>query len=166
MYIAGMVVPVLLLASSQVFANDFYAGVKFAQVSVDYPGSGFGTTTDSDVGTGLVLGRSLNGVDVELELMTASVDSDEVSIESVDIDTIAVYAVYRSTGDMYFKGKAGFISESVTMKTIYGNRSADDSGLSYGIGGGYRFGNLAVEAEYTIIEADVDALSLGLNYYF
>jgi len=33
----------------------------------------------------------------------------------------------------------------------------DDAGLSYGIGGGFKLGNkLALEAEYTIVEQDVN----------
>jgi len=44
---------------------------------------------------------------------------------------------------------------------------SSDSGLSLGIGVGYQFNNkISTELEYTIIEEDIDFISLGVNYSF
>ena len=48
-----------------------------------------------------------------------------------------------------------------------GSTSLSDTGFSAGAGVGFRFNDhLSAEAEYTLIEADVDFLSLGINFHF
>ncbi|WP_051687173.1 porin family protein [Microbulbifer sp. HZ11] len=79
------------------------------------------------------------------------------------LTTVALYGTYRSQGDVYFKGKIGFLNENVDVDG-YG---ADDSGLSLGVGAGFNLSeNLNLEAEYTIVEEDVGFFSGSLVFRF
>ncbi len=84
-----------------------------------------------------------------------------------DIDTLAVYLAYRSGGDLYLKGKVGYLDEDINANIVGVSISGSDSGLSVGIGGGWKIGKKsALELEYTIIEEDANFLSLGVNFSF
>lgn len=123
---------------------------------------------------GLVLGYKLfdnpsGSLAVEGEFTNSS--SEKITILNVtgkwDIDTKAVYLAYRTSGDLYFKGKIGYLDEDVNVNIAGASISGSDSGASYGIGGGWKLGkSSALELEYTIIETDVDFISLGVNFSF
>jgi opacity protein-like surface antigen len=89
-----------------------------------------------------------------------------------DMWTLAGYGVYRHFFDNAFiKAKAGFLREDISVEYEFWGISFDDSetdsGFSSGIGCGYRFvDGLGIEAEYTVIEEDVDFLSVGITYSF
>lgn len=69
------------------------------------------------------------------------------------LDTYAAYATYRTDGDVYFKGRLGFLDEEVDAGPVDGG----DSGLSGGAGVGVKLrSNLEVQFEYTFIEKDVN----------
>jgi len=158
----------MLALSTHVLAeNDYYMGLKGGQVSTELPNMGFGTINDSDPGTGFIIGRAIGAFGAEFEYLTAEVNSKDISITEIEIDTIALYGVYRSISDLYFKAKLGILSEKAAINSIYGNgQTASDTGLSYGLGGGYQFSNFFIEGEYIIIEADVDYISMTAGYYF
>ncbi|HKK04489.1 MAG TPA: outer membrane beta-barrel protein [Gammaproteobacteria bacterium] len=82
-----------------------------------------------------------------------------------DITTLAGYGVFRTNGPMYLKAKAGYLFEDVSV-SIGGLRGyGSDSGLSFGVGGGMRLaGGHRIEIEYTVIESDVNFLSIGYNF--
>ncbi|HYM48235.1 MAG TPA: outer membrane beta-barrel protein [Burkholderiaceae bacterium] len=74
-----------------------------------------------------------------------------------DIATIGVYFAYRTAGEVYLKGKAGFAQQNI------GGTGAvpDDTGLSFGFGVGWKPTRKAgVELEFTLFD-DVDFLSIG-----
>ncbi len=84
-----------------------------------------------------------------------------------EIETYAIYGVFRTRGTLFFKGKIGYLHEDVSSTVGGFGATGSDSGLSLGIGAGLRIGHHgSIELEYTIIEEDVDYLSVGLNYYF
>ena len=89
-----------------------------------------------------------------------------------DMWTLAGYGVYRHFFDgVFIKAKAGFIHEDIRMEYEFFGISIDDtetdSGFSAGIGCGYRFDDeLGIEAGHTVIEEDVDFLSVGITYSF
>jgi hypothetical protein len=75
------------------------------------------------------------------------------------IDTMGVYATYRSPGAVYFKGRLGVINEEVL--------GVDDTGTSAGLGIGFKAGeSVQLEAEYTLIEQDVNFFSGSLVFRF
>ena len=140
----------------------FYAGVKTGNMSIDV------SAYDTDTPMGILVGYPLNEnyaiefeyTDTDFDLKTAGITFDG------DMQTYALYGIYRTSGDFYAKLKAGVLKEDISIGTANYSFEDDDSGLSAGIGAGYRSGPISIEAEYTIIEQDVDFLSVGLNYHF
>ncbi|MCR8921602.1 porin family protein [Dasania sp. GY-MA-18] len=139
----------------------FYLGFKTGNMSSD--------VDDIDVESprGFLLGWEFaNGAAVEFERNNADLDwSYDTYWGSVsgteDFDTTAIYAVYRAynpDNGIFLKLKGGMLSEEAA--------SEDDTGLSVGIGLGYRAEHVSVEAEFTVIEEDVNYLSIGINAHF
>lgn len=129
-------------------------GAKLAfDVSVDtdfgdFDGDGFGINAGYGFG---------NGVSAEIEFISGEIDDVDA-----DFDLMAIYGTYRSNGDAYFLGKLGYADGE--LETL------DDTGLSYGIGGGYRFNEqFSVEGEYTMFDfddIDADMIAIGARYHF
>lgn len=98
----------------------------------------------------------------------------------VSFKTSAIFLAYRSTGDFYWKGKAGFIDAEATIAgtgttTFEGetikertSESASESGWAAGLGLGYSFGSSSIELEYVTSDdkVSIDSISLGFNYWF
>jgi len=169
-YSVVLVMFVLLAVNVQAAQPKTYAGVKIGQMMIDAGGY------DDATNVGLVFGATLNEVQagslsIEGELTFSLVEGD-VSFFGFDGDwdvlTLAGYGVYRSNGQLYFKGKAGLLYEDVSVNVSgLPGVSGDDIGLSFGIGGGYKLNEkMNLELEYTIIESDLDFLSVGLNMIF
>lgn len=132
--------------------GSFSLGVKLGQMDVDVDGA------DGNSATGLNLGYALSeNWALELEIIQGGFEV--TGFGDFDIDTMAIYGTYRSSGDGYFLGKVGYLNEDI--------EGTSDSGASFGIGGGYRFTDaFAVEAEYTIIESDVNLLAITGRFTF
>ena len=148
--------------------SPWYVGIQAGQFSVDL------SEFDSTNGVGVMLGYKVNNlVSIEGALTTTGEDGD-VTVQGVqgvgnwDLTTTAVYAAIRSSGNLYFKGKVGYLYEKVTASIsglFYTSDSQSD--FSYGVGAGWRIGDgLGLELEYTIIEEDIDFISLGVNFGF
>ncbi|MEM1450909.1 MAG: outer membrane beta-barrel protein [Planctomycetota bacterium] len=104
-------------------------------------------------------------VEVELTGTVSSADSKSETFGKLDVVTLGAYGVYRSTGDLYFKGKAGLLYEYLNVRNRSIGLEGDAIGLSIGVGGGYRITDGAsIELEYTVIEQDIDFASLGVNF--
>ncbi len=145
----------------------FYLGAKTGQMNFDVSG------VSNDRGDGLFLGYEWStgdnlGIAVEYEYTTTSADFRYMGQRGdLDFDTHALYAAIRYGETFYFKAKLGFIREEAKFKFGGVSVSDNDTGASTGIGVGYRFGkNFFVEAEYTIIESDVDYFSIGAAFQF
>ncbi len=145
----------------------FTAGVKFGS----FPTSLEGTSNGS--GPGLQLSYSFsNTLSFDFEYLTASLDSTIFGADvSTDITTVAGYVTYRSVGDAYWLFKIGILRERVSASARANGRSASasesDIGLSLGLGGGYRVNDqIGIEAEYTIIEADLSFMGVTGRYTF
>lgn len=81
------------------------------------------------------------------------------------ITTLAGYGVFRTRGPIYLKAKAGLLYENVGASLAGLAATGSDMGLSFGVGGGMRLQNgQSLEVEYTIIESDVNMLSVGYNF--
>lgn len=113
---------------------------------------------------GLLLGWRIQD-QFAVEGVIASTKHDVVGTPcTLNNDTVGIYGAFRSTGNVYFKGRLGFLSEDISTEgaaICAAAETVSDSGMSLGVGGGYRFGKVAFEVEYTIIEADVSRLSLS-----
>lgn len=159
-----------IISQAAGYPVEFYAGLKIGIMDADI--SGFDDATN----VGITIGYNYNeNIAIEGEFTTSSSDGD-VTISGVpgiwDVNTVAVYGVYRIGQKFYFKAKAGYLHEEVTIKVTGGGASGlsiegTDSGFSAGLGGGWRVTDHAfIEAEYTLIESDVNYFSIGVNYSF
>ena len=151
-----------------------------------------GTDFDADtsIGIGVVAGFTFDET-TSFELSHTRGDTDaEVSVYGfpftgdTSIETTALYAVYRSNNPVYYLLKAGIGHEKVELDVQYCGmvsgtyacingknwdveESVSDSGLTLGLGGGWKLSKqLVLEAELTLIEKDVNYITLEINYYF
>lgn len=149
---------VVILAVAPVANADSYAGFKFGPMMVDLGG------ISNPMNGGFVFGTSKQGWGFEGEATISLLKGDFNSgfgSANVDITTLAGYAAFRNPSDTYVKVKAGLLYEDVNI----GSSSANDTGLSVGLGIGWRLesGGM-VELEYTIVEQDVNFLSLAFLF--
>lgn len=141
--------------------NGVYGGATLGFMNVDVSG------VDALVNAGVQVGVHVNdGLAFEAQY-TNTIAGGEYSVNygygsyayEVEIQTLAAYAVYRSPGQIYFKGRGGFIHETVG--------SASDTGISAGVGIGFKAGDsAAIELEATLIEQDVSFISASINFGF
>lgn len=157
-------VPLLILCFSSTVAVDtvhaadgLYVGVQAG--SMNHDGSGF----DSANNLGITLGYEFLNValgDIAIEGgYTNTVDKGNAPTGDWEIQTLALYGVFRTAGPIYFKAKGGVLGSNI-KESSQSNTSTEFSG---GIGGGFSLGIAQLELEYTRIEEDVDFISLTLN---
>lgn len=100
-------------------------------------------------------GFALEGV------LTTSLIKSHFDNRDLRLTTLGGYLAWRSSGQWYFKARAGGVWEW----TQVGSGSANDNGLSGGIGGGYRFADgRSLEMEFTVIEKNINMLSLTYQF--
>ncbi len=83
--------------------------------------------------------------------------------------TLAAYGVYRHsfTDAIYLKAKLGILHEEVDRDGLIDSKTTSDTGGAGGLGLGFVVGeSLTVEAEYTIVEEDIQFFNVGLHYAF
>ncbi len=160
----------LLLAISPMLshAGGYYGGLKVGAMMNDV--SGFDNGTNIGLNLGYAFDDYGNGPAIEGEYTTGASNGD-LNILGVtgdwDVDTFALYGAYRFGGDLYGKVKLGYLNEHASASVPGASFSGTDNGASAGIGAGWQLSpQTAIEAEYTIIESDVNFLSLGFNYTF
>ena len=124
---------------------------------------------NNGVSLGALFGHDFPGndfsVEVELTGTVSSADSNSEVFGELDVWTLGAYGAYRSSGDLYFKAKAGLLYEYLNVQNRAIAIEGDAIGLSIGVGAGYRITNGAsVELEYTVFEQDIDFASLGVNF--
>lgn len=155
------------------FADDkagAYIGAKVGSFKIDTVS---GLDMDNSNSVSLIGGYNFgSGFSGELEYISGSdFDITGAGNGKGSIDTFGIYAAYRlkpsADNGFYFKMKAGFLNEDITLSGAGGSASASDTGLSLGAGAGFQITpNIMIEAEYTLIEQDVNLISAGLNYQF
>lgn len=150
--------------------NPLYFGLKAGQMDLD--ASGFDNSSNFGLMLGYDLYRDANGaLAVEAEY-THDISKGDVNVSGVGgnwkIETLAGYGAYRTAGPVYLKAKAGYLREDISVSGISGNTvSGKDSGFSFGAGVGYHFNSkTGIELEYTVIEEDVNFLSIGYFTHF
>lgn len=165
---AGLAMLVVMCTTGVTHAEEindsgFYLGVTAGKHKVDVDGMSGGSAG------GLVGGyRIAKGLSIEAAFTASDLKPDVLPGCILEFDTAAVYGAFRSAGKVYFKGRVGVLNESLTARDTCVGLIDDesDTGLSFGIGGGVRFGKGALEIEYTLVEQDVDQISANLIYNF
>jgi|GEM_PF-789253 len=165
---AGIATSTPSLADTSKFSVGASFGLTRTSIDIPLP-AGVSFSTDDQQAIGLSLGYAVSDTfSVEVDMVKGSTDINASGPGgtvggAIDIDTLALYATTRSEGDVFFKFKFGYIKEDLS-----GNGpDVSDSGLSYGIGGGYKINsNASIEAEYVKVEADVAWILLSARYWF
>ena len=110
------------------------------------------------------------GLAIEYEFTTTSTDFRAGTMRGdLDMDTHALYGAFRYGETVYFKAKLGVLREEVDIKVRPAGPSVsdNDTGLSGGIRVGARLGDhFMIEAEFTVIEEDVNYFSIGAGFRF
>lgn len=111
-----------------------------------------------------------NNIAIEGELNTTIADASSTNPSYGDLSatTLAGYAVFRSSGRFYVKGKLGVLYEYLSS-SVSGTTTIDVDGagmaISFGLGAGVEVNDkMSIEAEYTSLEADIGYGSIGLNW--
>lgn len=98
----------------------------------------------------------------------------------LSVQMTSAFLAYRSTGDFYWKAKAGYMDAKVTADVTAtvsfegesfaesASESASESAWAAGVGFGYSFGSSAIELEYltTDDKIEIDSIALSYNYWF
>ena len=117
--------------------------------------------TDNAINAGFDIGYQHNRyLSSEFEYTRTFIDGETNSGNDWEVDTMSIYAAFRSNTKVKFKGKIGLTDID------RGNNS--DTELSIGIGVGFwALGGLA-EIEYTEVSDDdnLDFISFGVKYFF
>ena len=136
---------------------DWFFGAKAGPMMIDT--SGISDTKNAGVVVGYDLGVAVGDLALEGEITKTVSSGDFIGLD-VDVDTQALYLAFRTAGPMYFKVKGGYLNEDVSIGSV----SASDSGMSYGVGVGFGVGVAQLELELTIIEQDINFLSVGVQF--
>lgn len=146
-----------------------YVGAKVGQFDLDV------NDADDPTAYGIYAGYNFDpnfGMEVEY------VGSDDADYRGGDIDakTYGAYGTYRYTfpnTGLYAKGKLGVAKTEVEGDYTRGvakvSESTSDTGIAGGVGLGYNVSpNFGIEAEYAMMDSDVDAnlMTVGANLKF
>ena len=148
---------VFLLAAFNVEAankdnSPLYLGIKGGFVDAD-------GLADSALNLGLDVGYTLNRyLAAELELTQTIVDGETPSGRDWDVDTLSVFAAFRSNTEVKLKAKVGL--------TNFDSGGRRDTELSFGIGVGFWAAGGLMEIEYTELDDGLDFISIGVNYFY
>lgn len=156
-------------AANNNIMDHLYFGAKAGLMMFDAPG--FGDAINIGGFVGAPVARLAQGtISVEGELTTSLISGD---IGYLGLNghwrntTLAGYGVFRTHGQIYFKGKAGILFQNISVSNggIPGSYSGTDSSVSLGVGGGMHLsGGQSLELEYTIINSDMSFLSIGYKF--
>jgi outer membrane immunogenic protein len=118
-----------------------------------------GSENDSGVSIGATMGKRIQGnFHWEADLMLGLIDGEIGRNRDYSINSIAGYGVWRSNGDVHFKGKAGV--------GYWDDDFDDDINLTMGVGIGINMGRGVLDVEYTQINDYVDYITVGYKLPF
>jgi len=159
----------LLLVSGVASATDdephFMVGEKYGRLQFN---SNVNDVYDNTHGNGFLLGYDFgNQLALQAELLRANGNLSSLAANGTyDARSEALYLAYRSPGDLYYLVKGGYLWEHLDMNSSGATSSNRKNGFSAGLGAGYRFGLISLEAEYTRIDKNLNTATLGFNFNF
>lgn len=182
--IAASVVLFSLVLPTTVQADEspLYGGLKVGAMLADKMNLGDGVTMSNPDGVanaGVIGGYQskigkLGFLGAEGELTTtfgrgrADFSRNDTKVPQADnvwgVTTAALYGVYQSPGKFYAKARAGILYDRISASGNALSASTTDWHGSYGLGAGWKIGEGALELEYTVIEKNIDFVSLGYRF--
>jgi len=150
--VPAMLIPTSVSASSK--SSPFYLAIKGG-----FMNNG-GGLADSPINLGVGGGYQWGThAATEIEYTNTIVDGDNNGTgNNFSIDTFSAYAAFRTRTPIRVKVKAGLTS-------INGGGISEFE-FSYGLGLGFRQAGTLIEAEYTVIDAGLDFISIGVVIFF
>jgi len=156
-----LILVVLAVFSSPLFA-EFYIGAKTGVLSPDNNDY----DADDDNPLALQVGYAFGAFAIQGEAYSSESEVENSGTDA-ELDVIAVYGVFRTSGALYFMAKGGMVDGEVSVSGV---GSEDDTALSYGLGLGFNIGDhFFVEGEYTLFDVestDFDFLGVSANFKF
>ena len=165
--------------SSTLFAADgadIYLGASYNAVSIDFANASVEDTEGLGLVFGIDFGKNwafeteyINSGKADMDYQVGAIESAKIQIRS-----LAAYVVFRTSGKVYFKGRAGIAANLVDITDIKCSGSFcinslfdDGAGLAFSAGGGVLITEaMKLELEYKLINSDIDIFGLGLIYAF
>ena len=137
------------------FAGEVYLGLKYGSLVID---DGVSTGDDADVrNTGFMFGGSINdylGLEFDYT-QTVSTDDELVSGligTNISTDTIGFFLVGKTMGDIYIKGRVGYVIMDQHISLTGDNFNNNNYGIGLSLGVGAKIGETgAIEIEYTAL---------------
>lgn len=151
------------LPAADVSSHDgpgFYTGLRVGNYSTSVSEVSFSAPV------GLVLGFGTTKAGIELEVNASDLDIEGLPMSYT---TAGFYGSFRTSSKLFFKFRAGVVSQSIVTELPGSTFISLDSGsgFSASVGGGVRINkNALFDLDATVIDQDLIAVSLGLNYFF
>lgn len=146
--------------SGELIPGKVYLGVQMGQLSIEADTSGSDSLDMDHIG--FTFGGDINEF-LGLEFAyTQTVSDERDEVDRGSTNTMGLFLVGRTQGDVYFKGRVGYSIVNQEFSLL--GTSFDDNvyGIAYGLGGGKRFGEtLALEIEYTVFPETDEHDELG-----
>jgi len=155
--VTGILLIICVSFSTSALADGLTFGAKTGPMRVD-SSNVKDDPTNAGVTVGYEMGLVLGDLGFEGEF-TTSMDDGTLKVPAnskFDVDTVGLFATYRSPGFLYLKARYGFVS--------WESGNTEDTNTSMGLGFGVSLGLLQVELEYTQIDEDIDFLSIGIVF--
>jgi len=165
--------------------TNYYIGikaldVKFTENAELLDGS---LEIEDDNGVGIIFGYQFHenwaieldyqNVDAQSTTYHYSRDGAESVPFSFDVklNSFGGNVVYKTSGELFFKAKAGIIYEDLEMNESvsrgnYFSESHNNTGFIVAIGGGYIFNHFTFNIDYSKLSTDKDIISAGISYSF
>ena len=152
--LCGLLLVAFFGLASTAYATGVTFGAKMGPMQLDIPGAD--DPTNAGVAVGYELSVVLGDLGFEGEF-TTTMDEGSANNKDIEVDTVGIYATYRTPGTVFVKARGGFVNWDI-------NGIADDTDTSLGIGLGFSLGLIKFELEYTQISDDIDFVSLGVQF--
>jgi len=146
---------ILFTLSSMSYAGGLTFGAKTGPMMFDQ--SGVDDPVNAGIAVGSELGVVLGDLGFEGEFTTTMNKGSYAGNNDLSIDTMAIYATYRSPGFIYLKARGGFLRYDI-------KDGKNDTTTSMGIGVGFSLAVVKIELEYTQIDTDINFVSVGIQF--
>lgn len=140
------------------FLGDIYLGLKYGELTYAADDSDLPEEGQDIRNAGVVFGRLVNEyVGWEFEY-TYTATKDDITIDDIDYgslagDTLGIFLVAKTRGDVYAKGRVGYMRVTQQIELRDDSSPFDETnayGVGFGFGGGVKIGKTgAIEFEYT-----------------
>lgn len=146
-----------------------YLGIRFGQITIDEPVSGADDVEMENVG--FTFAGDINeylSLEFEFSKTVSESEDDLFNLGSdlkVSSDTLGLFLVGRTQGEVYVKGKVGYTRVAQDISYSGSSISANVYGVAAGLGAGIKLAEgAALEIEYTVYPKTDRFEELGIGF--